>query len=120
MIDQWRRTYNEIRPHEALGMLTPAQCYRASERGYIDVVPVLEYPLGFEARKVLHNGQIVYNGLRVSLSTALEGSTVGLQPLDDGSFRVWLADFYLGVLDLKNCCFTADVDVESEGKPDEM
>ena len=32
--EQFRREYNQQRPHEALGMQTPASCYRASPRRY--------------------------------------------------------------------------------------
>jgi transposase InsO family protein len=118
VLDEWRKEFNEIRPHEALGMQTPAQAYHPSERRYECDFASIEYPLGFEARKVLPNGQITYEGMRVSLSTALCGCIVGLQPMEDGSFHVWLADFFLGVFDRRTGCFSADVELESEGKPD--
>jgi hypothetical protein len=34
VIDEWRRDYNEERPHEALGDVPPALVYRRSPRGY--------------------------------------------------------------------------------------
>jgi transposase InsO family protein len=111
VIDAWRKEYNEVRPHEALGMKPPAEYYHLSDKKYMPDFNAIEYPLGFQARKVLHNGQITCDGIKVSISTALEGCTLGLQPMDDGSFHVWLAEFFIGVLDLKNCCFSADVDV---------
>jgi len=117
VLDVWCKEFNEVRPHEALGMRTPAVAYLPSERRYGGDFTSIEYPLGFEARKVLPNGQFTYGGMKVSLSTSLRGYTVGLQPLEDGSFHVWLADFFLGVFDHKNGCFSADVELESEGKP---
>jgi putative transposase len=33
-LDYWRRDYNEVRPHEALGMRVPADAYQRSRRSY--------------------------------------------------------------------------------------
>jgi putative transposase len=33
-LDYWRRDYNEVRPHEALGMRVPADAYQHSKRSY--------------------------------------------------------------------------------------
>jgi hypothetical protein len=32
--DEWRREFNEVRPHEALGQKTPASYYEPSARRY--------------------------------------------------------------------------------------
>jgi hypothetical protein len=113
-IDEWRKQFNQVRPHEALGMKTPSDCYTTSAISYEHDFDTLEYPLGFQARKVLHNGQIVFDGQRVSVSTALAGLTIGLQPVKDGSYHVWLADFFLGSFDKNAACFCADVEVPSD------
>jgi len=34
MFDKWKKEFNEIRPHEALGMKTPKECYEKSLRKY--------------------------------------------------------------------------------------
>jgi putative transposase len=56
--DRFRHEYNELRPHESLGMQTPAECYRPSERRYPERLPEIEYGPGVEVRRVRSNGQI--------------------------------------------------------------
>ena len=66
----------------------------------------LEYPMGFLVRKVTTGGEIILNGLRITIGYALRGWHVGLKPLDEGhKFQVYLADFLLGTLDVDSCCF---------------
>jgi transposase InsO family protein len=41
--DLWRQEFNTQRPHEALGMATPAECYQPSERRYEGTPEILDY-----------------------------------------------------------------------------
>ena len=43
-LDGFRQEYNQVRPHEALGMETPASVYEPSPREYPARVPEPEYP----------------------------------------------------------------------------
>ena len=43
-LDRFRHEYNQVRPHEALGMQTPASVYEPSPRPYPARVPEVEYP----------------------------------------------------------------------------
>ena len=56
--NHFRRTFNSIRPHEALDDATPDSVYRSALRAYPDVLPPIEYPEHFEVRKVSTNGGI--------------------------------------------------------------
>lgn len=106
ILDAWVKEYNSIRPNEAIGMKTPDELYKKSERIYDGDYDELEYPMGFLVRKVTSNGAIILNGIPVTIGHALCGWHVGLQPLDDGrKFHVFLADFLLGSLDLDSICF---------------
>lgn len=105
VLDAWREEYNNLRPNEAIGMQTPAEVYERSERVYSGDLDVMEYPPGFLPRKVIRNGTIVLHSLRISISYSLKGLTVGLQPLENGKYHVFLADFLLGILDMDLCCF---------------
>jgi transposase InsO family protein len=78
-LDQWRRDFNEERPHEALGMRRPAEVYCRSKRMYTGTPDDLEYP-GMETRRVQRHGQIGWNSQRIFISTALQGWSVGLEP----------------------------------------
>ena len=50
--DAWRREFNELRPHEALGDATPASRYAPSPRPYPTRLAPLEYPAHYERRLV--------------------------------------------------------------------
>jgi transposase InsO family protein len=97
--DAFRREYNEQRPHEALGQIPPAQRYAASPRTYPACLPEPEYPGGWECRRVMEGGQFRWWSERVFASHALEGELIGLEPLEDGNWRVWFSFHELGVLD---------------------
>lgn len=105
-IDAWREEYNTVRPNEAIGMLTPSELYRPSERKYYGDYDELEYPAGFLPRKVCGTGEISLFGIRVSIGYALRGLTVGLRHSHDNTYEVLLADFLLGTLNMDLCCFT--------------
>ena len=89
-LENWRREFNNIRPHEALNMLTPSQIYRPSSRFYGGLVPDFEYPSHFEVRKVKKNGSIKYKGKEVGLSIAVAGYNVGIEKLDDVTYLLFL------------------------------
>ena len=58
--DAWRDIYNLERPHEALGMATPASRYQPSPRGFPETLPPIDYPDGDIVRKVQAKGEISY------------------------------------------------------------
>ena len=106
VLDAWIKEYNALRPNEAIEMKTPDELYSRSPRRYDGDYDALEYPPGFQVRKVFHNGEIIVRGIRMSIGFALRGLHLGLQPLpDENAFRVYLADFLLGRLDMDLCCF---------------
>ncbi len=114
-LDAWVEEYNAVRPNEAIGMLTPDEVYRPSERKYAGDFDILEYPAGFIPRKVFKSGEIVLDGVRVTIGHALTGWHVGLRPRkEQGMYDVFLADFLLGFLDMSSCCFTPLTAVESD------
>src|SRR6266568_3715289 len=78
--EHFRREYNQQRPHEALGMRTPASCYRTSPRCYSARVPEPEYPSHMHVRKVHAGGEIAWRGHRhVFLTETLIGEHVALE-----------------------------------------
>jgi hypothetical protein len=97
--DQFRRVYNEERPHEALGQETPAMHYRPSDRSYPGRLREAEYPTDWQVRRVSPGGQIRWSGERVFVAHALEGEPVGLEQSDDRHWRVWFSFYEIGLLD---------------------
>ena len=115
VLDEWREEYNSVRPNEAIGMKTPDELYTGSPRKYTGDYDELEYPMGFLVRKVFRSGEILINGVRITIGYSLRGWHVGLKPMDDGRrFLVFLADFLLGTLDLDSCCFYPLEELESD------
>ena len=87
-------------------MKTPDDLYVKSDRKYTGDFDELEYPIGFLVRKVTRGGDIILNGLRITIGHALRGWHVGLKPLDEGrTYHVFLADFLLGTLNFDSACF---------------
>jgi putative transposase len=106
-IGLWVEEYNHIRPHEALGMQTPAEVYRKSEIEYAGTPEDLEYPITFMTRKINKHGYVKLNKTSIPVSSSLRGMTVGLQPTDYNEYMLWLADFPLGTVSTETYCFSS-------------
>ena len=114
-LDAWVEEYNSVRPNEAIGMRTPDEVYRPSDRKYTGNFDILEYPAGYLPRKVFKSGEIILNGVRVSIGSALRGWHVGLrEQKQQGLYDVFIAEFLLGTLDMTSCCFTPLTEVKSD------
>ena len=96
--NDFRLEFNEQRPHEALDMCTPAQCYQPSPRSMPDKLPELEYPDRFEVRYVSANGGIRWKHKWVNVTSALIGEYVGFEEVDDGLWDVYFGPLKLGRL----------------------
>jgi len=104
--DLWREEFNTERPHESLGMATPAEVYRPSERIYRGTPESIDYS-GMETRRVPKSGNIGYMGAYIQISTALVGWNVGLNPREDGLVEVWFAKLLIGHIDPSTASFKA-------------
>jgi transposase InsO family protein len=78
--DAWRASYNQERPHEALGLATPISRYVPSPRRFPETLPEVVYAPGDAVRKVDAAGQISWQGTPWKLSIALAGQLVGVRP----------------------------------------
>jgi putative transposase len=102
--DEWRKTFNQERPHEALGMKCPAELYKGSERKYEGTPEDLEYK-GMESRKVAKWGSISWGSRLIFISGALAGWSVGLEPCKEGQYNVWFGRLLLGQLEERTLSF---------------
>ncbi len=101
LFDPWRTMYNHDRPHEALGMATPASRYQVSACGFPEALPPVEYGSGEIVRKVAQNGTIHFRGRMYWLTKSLVGEPVCLRPTSrDGVYRVYYCHCCLGELSL--------------------
>ena len=82
-LESFRREYNEVRPHEALGLETPSQRYRPSVRRYQPDPDAWQYPVGAEVRRLVHNGCLFEAGRYHFVCHALAGRRVRLERFED-------------------------------------
>ena len=100
LLDEFRKEYNEVRPHKALNNLTPAQVHVPSSREFPEKISEWLYPEGFDVQKVYKNGAIRWGSYDwVMVSTALIDKYIGLEELGNGISRVFFREKLLGYLD---------------------
>ena len=90
--DQFRRIYNEQRPHEALEQQPPATIYTTSGKPYPRTIPEPEYPGHYHVRRVRRTGEIKWKGATPFLSETLAGELVGLEEVDEGVWSVYFGE----------------------------
>ena len=97
--DHFRQEYNQQRPHQALGMETPASVYRGSARPMPARVPQPEYDTDLLVRRVHQHGGIAWKHSDVFLSEVLRGEWVGLKPITEQDYLVYFAAFPIALFD---------------------
>ena len=90
----WRNKYNTIRPHEALGMKTPADVYIPSSKTYSDKVKKYEYDGRYHIIRVNSWGYVRFAGYQVYLSETMIDEHLEFRPNPSGeSFFVCYRNF---------------------------
>jgi putative transposase len=97
--DAFRREYNEERPHEALGQVTPASRYRPSRRPYPEQLPAIEYPGHFLVKKVTTGGTFRFRDRLLYLANSMVNQPIGLEETDDGVWTIWFNTILLATFD---------------------
>jgi putative transposase len=98
-LDRFRQEYNQVRPHEALGMQTPGSVYAASPREYPARVPEPEYPDTMRVLTVKSQGMFRWKKQDVFLTEVLWGERIGLLPIDERWYTVYFAQVPLARFD---------------------
>jgi len=91
-LDRFLHDFNQVRPHEALDMQTPASVYEPSPRPFPNKIQEVEYPDGMEVRTVKAHGHFRWKKQDVFLTEVLWGEPIGLMPLGHGLFNIHFAD----------------------------
>lgn len=97
--EAFRQEFNTERPHEALGMKTPASQYACSPRRMPARLPEPSYDGPLEVRRVAKSGSFRWRGRFVFLTTVLAREHIGLEEVDDGVWNVLFYDMLLARLD---------------------
>lgn len=96
LFDEFRRVFNQERPHESLGQDRPVSRHRRSPRAFPRREPLIEYQPHFETRMVSRKGCMNWLGERVYFSDAFAGERVGFEPVDASTWRVHYGSFVIG------------------------
>jgi putative transposase len=94
--DAFLKDFNEERPHEALGMKTPGECYWASSRPFPNRLPEMDYGREFEVRRVRSCGSVKMSGTMFFLTEVLTGELVGLKQTEEDRWSVYFGPHLLG------------------------
>ena len=96
-LNHFVKEYNHIRPHEALGMETPAAIHSFSTSPFPERVPGFDYNSNMKVLKVTQNGAIRWKSYYwVYLTAALKGKYVGIEDLGNKIWKVFYRDVFLG------------------------
>jgi transposase InsO family protein len=98
-LDQFRYEYNYLRPHEALGMQTPATRWVPSPRRYDPDPPPWCYPEDAEVKQLGSQGQLKLDGQRWEITKALAREQVRLVRLP-GRILVYYCNSLLKEIDI--------------------
>jgi transposase InsO family protein len=100
--DTWRQVYNQERPHQALGYLTPSKRYERSSREYVEKPSPIEYGLTDIVRKVSSTGYVSFQKRAVHIGAGFHGQPIALRQTDeDGVFTAHFCRQAIGKIDLR-------------------
>ncbi len=96
-LNHFVKEYNNIRPHEALAMETPAAMHNFSTRPFPEKTLHFDYNTNLKVLKVTQNGAIRWKSYYwVYLTAALKGKHVGIENLGNGIWKVFYRNVFLG------------------------
>jgi transposase InsO family protein len=99
-LNHFVKEFNNIRPHEALNMETPASIHSFSTRPFTERITNFDYQSNMKVLKVTQNGAIRWKSYYwVYLTAALKGKYVGIEELGNGIWRVYYRNVFLGFFD---------------------
>lgn len=102
-LNQFVKEYNHIRPHEALGMETPAKIHQFSNRSFPYRIPKYDYPTHMKVKNVLANGYIRWKSLYwVYMTRGLIGKQVAAEEQGNGIWKVYYRNVFLGYFNEKD------------------
>jgi transposase InsO family protein len=100
--DRFRQIYNVERSHQALGpRQTPAMHYQPSTRSYPARLPELTYPETDVVKRVHPGGNMKWLGRDWYVAGLLSGEFIGLRPIDDGIWFVFVGPVCVGRLNAR-------------------
>ncbi len=88
--DPWREMYNNERPHDALGLQTPASRYAYSPRSFPDQLPPVLYDTSDTVRKVDAAGRVSFHNRQFYVGKAFRHQPIAIRSTEvDGEFAIY-------------------------------
>ena len=97
-LENWRWVYNELRPHYALDMKTPASIYQPSTRAYYRPKAYV-YDEGARLIKVNNWGYLRFGPIQLFLSEAMADTYVELRHAENDTFSVIYRNYKIASID---------------------
>lgn len=82
-LKEFQDEYNYVRPHEGIGMVTPAKRYQKSRHSYQPDPPEWEYPMGAIVMRLNTQGSLYYNGRTYYVCKPLMNERVLIEPFEN-------------------------------------
>lgn len=102
VLRDWREVYNVRRPHEAIGLATPASRYRPSLRAMPETIAPPDYEPQAQVRTVGRSNEISFQGRRLRCPQAFVGRRLALRATEtDGVFDLCYRHQVLSQVDLR-------------------
>lgn len=98
VLQTWRWKYNELRPHAALGMKTPASVYVPSSRPYFLPKPYT-YGENAKVRRVNNWGYLRFGPVSVYLSETMADTYLEIREGENDTFLVIYRNYQIAVID---------------------
>lgn len=99
IFEEWRKEFNEERPHDSLDLNTPKSAYKKSEIKYFPEFVEFEYPKHFKNRLVNNRGYVNYRGRKYFIGNPFNGYNIGIEINKKGEYKVWFGTNLLGEFD---------------------
>ena len=97
------KEYNDIRPHEALDMETPAKVHTHSKIPFPDRIREYVYPSHMKVMNVTQNGSVRWRSYYwVYMTRALIGNRVAAEEIGNGIWKVFYRNVLLGYFNEKD------------------
>ena len=102
-LNHFVKQYNNIRPHEALDMKTPADVHDFSNRPFPEKTPEFDYDSKYKTLKVTKSGAVRWKSYYwVYVSAALKGKHIAIEDIGNGVWKVFYRNVFLGFFDEKH------------------
>lgn len=101
--NEFKKIFNEQRPHEGIDFNRPAWLYTHSTRQFPSKLPDVDYESDvFEiTRRIRTNGAMKWQGKEIFISETLIGETIGMKPYSECEWVIYFSFMPLAIFNEK-------------------